>query len=80
MSDTTFTLADMIHAAREESPSEFQTVFANLIQQKVVDTVDAERQVVAQNYFNSDQEDNAQDDANTVQPEDTNDENAETNN
>lgn len=80
MSDTTFTLADMIRAAREESPSEFQTVFANLIQQKVVDTVDAERQVVAQNYFNSDQEDNAQDDATTVQPEDTNDENAETNN
>lgn len=81
MSDTPLTLNDLIRATRDESPSDFQTAFNELIQQRVVDAVEAERAVVAQNYFGAEQEvDDQVDDESTVQPEDNNDENAETNN
>lgn len=81
MSDTTTNLSDLIRAAREESPSDFQTAFNDLIQQRVVDAVEAERVTVAQNYFGVEQEVEDQvDDETTVQPEDNNNEDAETNN
>jgi hypothetical protein len=78
MSENTFTIADMIRATRDESPSEFQAAFNQLVVDKVADVVDAERITVAQTYFG----DVAQDD---TQPqnadiEDATDENAETSN
>jgi hypothetical protein len=78
MSETTFTIADMIRATRDESPSEFQAAFNQLIVGKVADAVEAERITVAQTYFG----DEVQDDTPTqaAEIEDATDENAETSN
>jgi len=42
MSDKQFTIADIIGAVRDNSPSDFQTAFDALIVQKVADRVEAE--------------------------------------
>lgn len=70
MSDKQFTIADMIGAIRDNSPSDFQTAFDALIVDKVSDRVEAERKVVAQQYFN------AEDDS-SEENEETPDENSE---
>lgn len=78
MSENTFTIADMLRAARDESPSEFQSAFNQLIVTKVADAVDAERITVAQAYFgDAPQDDNQTQDS---EIEDATDENAETSN
>lgn len=76
MSEPTFTLADMLRATREESPSEFTAAFDQLMIQKIADVVEIERQKVAQAYFNSDQEVDSSDE----QQEDETNEDAETDN
>ena len=60
MSDKDFTIADMINAARGETPSDFQTAFDALIVDRIVAQVDAARQEVAKNYFNTDDEESAE--------------------
>ena len=60
MSDKDFTIADMISAAKGESPSEFQTAFDSLIVDRIAKQVDAARQEVAKNYFNTDDEQSAE--------------------
>jgi hypothetical protein len=71
MSDKEFTIADMISAAKGESPSEFQSAFDALVVDKVAAVVDAAKLEVAKNYFNTDDEQSAE------QQEVTTDENTE---
>lgn len=52
MSDTQFTIDDMINAARAESPSDFQSAFASVVLDKISDAVQAKKLEVAKNYFN----------------------------
>ncbi len=70
MSDKQFTIADIIGAVRDNSPSDFQTAFDALIVQKVADRVEAEKQVVAQQYLNTE-------DDSSEENEETPDENSE---
>lgn len=70
MSDKQFTIADIIGAVRDNSPSDFQTAFDALIVQKVADRVEAEKQVVAQEYLNTE-------DDSSEENEETPDENSE---
>jgi len=70
MSDKQFTIADMIGAVRDNSPSDFQTAFDAMIVDKLSDRVEAERKVVAQQYLN------AEDDS-SEENEETSDQNSE---
>ena len=70
MSDKQFTINDMIGAVRDNSPSDFQAAFDALIVQRLSDRVDAERKVVAQQYFNTE-------DDSSEENEETPDENSE---
>lgn len=70
MSDKQFTIADIIGAVRDNSPSDFQTAFDALIVQKVADRVEAEKQIVAQEYLNTE-------DDSSEENEETPDENSE---
>lgn len=49
-----FSIADMIKAAWEESPSDFQTAFNAMMLDKVATAIDVKRQELAQNFFNTD--------------------------
>lgn len=53
MSDVQISVSDMIAAAKAESPSDFQTAFNSLIIDKVAAALEAKRQEVAQDYFNT---------------------------
>jgi hypothetical protein len=70
MSDKQYTIADMIGAVRDNSPSDFQTAFDAIIVQSVADRVEAERKVVAQQYLNAEDE-------SSEENEETSDENSE---
>lgn len=56
MSDKEYTVQDMVGAIRSDSPSGFQNAFADLVLDKIAAAVDAKRQEVAQNYFNTEVE------------------------
>lgn len=60
MSDKEFTIQDMVGAISNESPSEFQNAFADLVLDKIAAAVDAKRQEVAQNYFNTASDESAE--------------------
>lgn len=74
MSDKQFTIADMISAARAESPSDFETAFNSLVVDRVADVVDAAKQYVAQNYLSTEEEQSSEE-----ENEDTPNENSEAN-
>jgi len=73
MSDPQFTIADMISAARAESPSDFETAFNSLVVDRVVYVVDAAKQHVAQNYLSAEEESSEEEN------EESSDENTEAN-
>ncbi len=73
MSDVQINVSDMIAAAKAESPSDFQTAFNSIIIDKVAAALEAKRQEVAQNYFNTSAEQSAED------QEENTDENIEAN-
>ena len=52
MSDTQLTVGDMVNAAREESPSDFQSAFASVMLDKIADAIEAKKVEIAKNYFN----------------------------
>lgn len=54
MSDKQYTIADMLAAARQSSPTEFQAAFSDVFVNKVADAIAGKRTEVAQNYFNFD--------------------------
>lgn len=60
MSDVQISVSDMIAAAKAESPSDFQTAFNSLIIDKVAAALEAKRQEVAQDYFNTSAEQSAE--------------------
>lgn len=74
MSDKQYTIADMISAARGESPSDFETAFNSLVVDRVADVVDAAKQYVAQNYLNTEEEESSEE-----ENEEPSDENIEAN-
>ena len=58
MSD--YTIDDMVTAARNDSPSDFQSAFASVVLDKIADAIDAKKIEIAKNYFNyEDAEDNS---------------------
>ena len=58
MSD--YTIDDMVAAARNDSPSDFQNAFASVVLDRVADAVEAKKLEIAKNYFNyEDAEDNS---------------------
>ena len=63
------TIEDIINAAKEESPSNFQTAFNDLLLNKIADAVQARKQEIAQNFFNQ-EEDSAEQEQSEEQPED----------
>lgn len=73
MSDKQFTIQDMIGSVNQESPSEFQNAFNDLILDKIAAAVDAKKQEVAQNYFNnvSDEEEHTDEENEEITDEDT---------
>lgn len=54
MSDTQFTVRDMVQAAGEQSPSAFQSAFASIMLDKIAASVEAKKVEMAKNYFNYD--------------------------
>jgi len=52
MSDPQYTIADMVHAAGNDSPSDFQDAFASVVLDKIADAVNAKKIELAKNYFN----------------------------
>lgn len=58
MSD--YTIDDMVAAARNDSPSDFQNAFASVVLDRIADAVEAKKLEIAKNYFNyEDAEDNS---------------------
>lgn len=47
------TVSDLIGAAAEQSPEAFKHTFNQLMQDKILDALDAKKQEVAASYFNS---------------------------
>ena len=56
MADRQFTIADMIGAVNQESPSDFQTAFHSIVVDKIHDAINAKKIEIAQNYFNYEDE------------------------
>lgn len=56
MADRQFTIADMIGAVNQESPSDFQAAFHSLVVDKIHDAINAKKIEIAQNYFNYEDE------------------------
>ena len=54
MSEPTYTVNDMVQAAGEESPSNFQSAFASIMLDKIADAIEAKKVEIAKNYFNYD--------------------------
>jgi hypothetical protein len=52
MSDTEYTVNDMVQAAGQESPSDFQSAFASIMLDKIADSIEAKKIEIAKNYFN----------------------------
>lgn len=52
MSEKEFTIDDMVSAARNESPSDFQSAFATVMLDKIADAIEAKKVELAKNYFN----------------------------
>lgn len=52
MTDKQYTIQDMIGAAKDESPSDFNDAFNSLVLDKIADVIQAKKIEVAQNYFN----------------------------
>lgn len=52
MSDTQFTIDDMVNAARADSPSDFQSAFADVVLDRIAKAVNDKKIEVAKNYFN----------------------------
>lgn len=58
MSD--YTINDMVAAARNDSPSDFQTAFADVVLDRIANAIDTKKIEIAKNYFNyEDTEDNS---------------------
>ena len=71
MTDKQFTIADMIGAAQDESPSEFQAAFNALVLDKIHDAINAKKVEIANNYFNY--EDEPEEEAEAEAEEETSD-------
>lgn len=56
MTDKQFTIADMIGAVNQESPSDFQAAFHSVVLDKIRDAIDTKKIEIAQNYFNYEDE------------------------
>ena len=56
MTDKQFTIADMIGAVNNESPSGFQAAFNALVLDKIQDAISSKKIEIAQNYFNYEDE------------------------
>lgn len=71
MSDAQYTIRDMINAAKDESPSNFQAAFNDIMINQISTALDAKKAEIAHNYFsvNGDQE--------TTETEDSTDEDIE---
>lgn len=52
MSEKEFTIDDMVNAARNDSPSDFQSAFASVVLDKIADAIEAKKVELAKNYFN----------------------------
>jgi hypothetical protein len=52
MSDKQYTIDDMVAAAVEQSPSNFQDAYASIVLDKIADAIEARKIEVAKNYFN----------------------------
>lgn len=52
MSDIQLTINDMVNAVTKESPSDFQTAFADVMLTKMNDAIELKKVEFAQNYFN----------------------------
>lgn len=55
MSDKQYSIADMLAASRQGSPTEFQAAFSDVFVNKVADAIAGKRAEVARNYFNFDE-------------------------
>jgi hypothetical protein len=56
MAEKQFTIADMIGAVNQESPSDFQTAFNSIVVDKIRDAINTKKIEIAQNYFNYEDE------------------------
>ena len=56
MTDKQFSIADMIGAVNDESPSGFQTAFNALVLDKIQDAISTKKIEIANNYFNYEDE------------------------
>ena len=55
-----YTIKDMVSAAGNDSPSDFQNAFASIVLDRIADAVEAKKLEIAKNYFNyEDAEDNS---------------------
>jgi hypothetical protein len=52
MSETQTAINDMVNAAHNDSPSDFQDAFASVVLDKIADAIDAKKIEMAKNYFN----------------------------
>jgi len=52
MSDPNTAIEDMVNAARNDSPSDFQDAFATAMLDKIADSIEAKKIEIAKNYFN----------------------------
>lgn len=68
MSDTQQTIDDMIGAAADASPSDFQNAFATAMLDRIADSIEAKKIEVAKTYFNY------EDDTETAVSDDTEEE------
>ncbi len=83
MTDKQFTIADMIGAVSNESPSNFQTAFNALVLDKIHDAISTKKVEIANNYFNYEDEseeevESEEESSDTDSNEGTNDEDIET--
>jgi len=56
MSDKQFTIADMIGAVNDESPSNFQAAFNSILLDRIHDAINSKKIEIAKNYFNYEDE------------------------
>jgi len=52
MSDKEFTIDDMVVAAHNGSPSDFQSAYATVMLDKIADAIEAKKIELARTYFN----------------------------
>jgi hypothetical protein len=79
MTDKQFTIADMIGAVKDESPSGFQAAFNSLVLDKIQDAISAKKVEIASNYFNYEDETEEEEETSDAESnEGTDDEDTET--